>query len=268
MKSRSELLSALSAIVLFLLLETVSAILAARGGVVQRYRVLGAVRSVESWFWEKSRQAGYYFNYKTENERLAAENLELRRKLSSYEAAAARMEIPAPADADPAFSYIGATVIKNSVDKQHNYLILDRGRDDGVEVGLGVVTARGVIGIVSGVSRHYCYVVSLLSADQSVSVKLAGDGSFGPMTWPGVSPEETVLREIPVHTAVAPGDTVVTSGYSTIYPAGIPVGSVRQTSIDRGMSQDIDIRLFESFRSLYHVYVVKNNHAEELEGLQ
>lgn len=267
MKSRSALLSSLSAVLLFLLLETLSVVMAVNNGVVQRYRVLGAVRSVESWFWKQTGKVTYYFNYRTENERLAAENMQLRQMLSSYEAAAARGELPAPRTADPDFTYIGATVIRNSVDKQHNFLVLDRGRRDGVTPGMGVVTSSGVVGIVDAVSRSYCYVLSLLGTGQSVSVKLSRDGSFGPLTWPGISEKRAVLREIPVHVSAAPGDTVVTSGFSSIYPPEIPVGRVVKANISKGSSQDIEVELFESFRSLHHVYIVGNNHAKELEEL-
>ena len=266
MKSRYGLLSTLTAIVLFILLETLSIVLVVRGGVVQRFKVLGAVRSVESWCWQHTGRIGSYFSLRPENERLAAENLQLRQQLSRY--AAAQSELDSVVRfVEPPFTYIGATVIRNSVDRQHNYLILDRGAKEGVEPGMGVVTARGVVGIVSAVSRHYAYVLSLLNTEQSVSAKLAGSGSFGPLTWPGTEPDKAVLQEIPVHIQAAPGDTVYTSGYSTIYPPDIPIGSVAGSKISQGSSQELTVRLFEDFRSLHSVYIVANNHRQELEEL-
>ena len=266
MRSRYGLLSTLTAVILFIVLETLSIVLVVRGGVVQRYKVMGAVRSVESWFWQRTSGVAYYFNYRTENERLASENLQLRQQLARY--ATAQRELDSMAVfVEPEYTYYAATVIRNSVDRQHNYLILDRGSKDGIETGMGVVTAQGVVGMVNAVSRHYCHVVSLLSTGQSVSAKLAGSGSFGPMTWNGRSPDEAVLHEIPVHIQAAPGDTVLTSGFSTVYPPDIPLGAVVSAEVSRGSSQDITVHLFEDFRSLHNVYIVGNNRKEEMEEL-
>ena len=266
MKSRYGLLSSLTAIALFIILETFSIILVVKSGVVQRYKILGAVRSLEAWFWTRTSQATYYFNYKTENERLTDENLQLRQQLARYAAAKAELDSVVRI-VEPEYTYIGATVIRNSVDRQHNYLILDRGAKEGVEPGMGVMTDHGVIGIVSAVSRHYAYVISLLNTEQSVSAKLAVSGAFGPMTWPGLAPDKAVLSEIPVHVQVAPGDTVLSSGFSTIYPPDIPIGRVESARINQGSSQDLTIILFEDFRSLHHVYIVKNNRGEEIREL-
>ena len=264
MKSRYGLLSTITAAFLFILLETISVVLVVNRGVVQRYKVMGAVRSVESWFWERTSRAGQYFNLKTENDRLAEENLQLRQLNARMAAQLKESGIPDRIDG-PEFTYFGATVIRNSVNRQHNFLILDQGWKDGIEDGMGVVTARGVVGIVNGVSRHYSMVISLLDTDQSVSVKHVPSGAFGPMAWPGLAPDIAVLREIPVHIQAAPGDTVMTSGFSTLYPPDIPVGTVVSTSVSQGSSLEMTIRLFEDFRSLHHVYIVKNNHRQELD---
>lgn len=266
MKSRYGLLSALTALLLFIVLETASVLMVVEKGVVQRFRVLGAVRSVQAWCWSRTRTITDHFNYKAENERLAAENLQLRQQLARYTTAERQLDSLALI-VEPEFTYIGAAVVKNSVDRQHNFLIVNRGERDGVETGMGVVTARGVIGIVGAVSRGYAYVYSLLNTDQSVSGKLAGSGAFGPMTWPGRRPDRVILREIPVHVAVAPGDTVLSSGFSTIYPPDIPIGSVVESEVSKGSSQELTVQLFEDFRSLHNVYIVKNNRGQELEEL-
>lgn len=266
MRYRYGFLSTLTAIALFIVLETFSILLVVEKGVVQRYKVLGAVRSAQAWVWTRTSRVAYYFNYRAENERLSAENLQLRQQLARY--AAARTELDSlSVIVEPDYTFIGATVIKNSVDRQQNHLILDRGRKDGVETGMGVVTARGVIGIVGAVSGHYAYVLSLLGAGQSVSAKLSGSGAFGPMTWTGREPDRAVLREIPVHITAAPGDTVFSSGYSTIYPPDIPIGTVVESKVSKGSSQELTVQLFENFRTLHNVYIVKDNRRQEIEEL-
>ena len=266
MNSRNGLLSTLTAILLFFVLESLSILLVVENSVVQRFRILGTVRSVQAWFWTRTSRIDYYFHYRTENERLAAENLQLKQRVADLEAAAREME-ELSVRVEPDFTYIGATVVKNTVDRQRNHLIIDRGRKDGVEPGMGVVTSRGAIGIVGAVSGHYAYVISLLGTGQTVSAKLAGSGAFGPMVWPGTEPGRMLLQEIPVHIQAAPGDTVLTSGFSTIYPPDIPIGSVVASRVSKGASQELTVALFEEFRSLHSVYVVKNNRKPEIDAL-
>lgn len=266
MKNRYGLLSTLTAIALFFVLVTLSILLVVENGVVQRFKVMGAVRSAQAWVWTRTSSIGYFFNYRAENERLTRENLQLRQQLARYDAASSRLD-SLTLIVEPDYTFIGATVIKNSVDRQRNHLILDRGRKDGVEAGMGVVTDQGAVGIVGAVSGHYAYVRSLLDAGQSVSAKLSGSGAFGPMTWTGREPDRAILREIPVHVSVAPGDTVFSSGFSTIYPPDIPLGAVLNSEISKGSSQEITVRLFEDFRTLHNVYIVKDNRRKEIDEL-
>jgi rod shape-determining protein MreC len=266
MNSRSGLLSTLSAFLLFLVLASLSILLVVENGVVQRFRIMGTVRDIQAWGWTRTNSIATYFNFRTENERLVAENLRLQQQLARYQAAERELD-SAARYVEPDFSYISAAIIKNTVDRQHNHLVIDRGREEGVEPGLGVVTANGVIGIVGAVGDHYAYVISILGAGQTVSAKLAASGAFGPMTWPGSRPDRMILHEIPVHIQAAEGDTVLTSGYSTIYPPDIPLGSVVSAKVSQGSSQELTIALFEDFRTLHTVYVVRNNHQAEIEEL-
>jgi len=266
MNNRAGLLSTLTAIILFIVLESLSILLLVENSVVQRFRILGTVRTAQAWVWTRTGDIHYYFNLRSENEQLAEENRQLREQLDRYAATARRID-SLSVEEGPDFIWIGATVIKNTVNRQRNHLIIDRGRRDGVEPGMGVVTSRGVVGIVGAVSNHYAYVFSLLGTGQSVSAKLAASGAFGPMVWPGGASDRMLLQEIPVHIQVAPGDTVLTSGYSTIYPPDIPLGSVLGTKVSKGSSQELTVALFEEFRSLHSVYVVKNNRQPEIEEL-
>lgn len=266
MNNRSGLLSTISAILLFFVLASLSILLVVENGAVQRFRILGTARDIQAWGWERTSKISSFFNLRSENERLVAENLLLQQQVARYQAAARQLD-SATFRVEPDFSYLSATIVKNTVDRQHNHLIIDRGSKDGVEPGLGVVTARGIVGIIGAVGDHYAYVISILGAGQTVSAKLAGSGAFGPMTWPGIRPDRMLLQEIPVHIQAAPGDTVLTSGYSTIYPPDIPLGVIVSSKVSQGASQDITVTLFEDFRSLNSVYIVKNNRREELEEL-
>lgn len=266
MRSRYDLIYLLSSILIFIVLETLSIVMVANNGVVQRFKILGAVRDAETFFWEKGNRIHAYSNYKLDNERLINENLQLRAELDRYRTYLADKDSTAT-DAGGQYVFRAAHIVRNSINKQHNYLILDRGAEHGVEVGMGVITNNGVVGIVSATTRHHCYVTSLLNKDQSVSAKLASGASFGPLSWNGKNSSGAVLSEISIHSGAAVGDTIVTSGYSTIYPPDIPIGRVVDTRIIQGVTLDLDVELFEDFKSLNNVYIVSNTREKEIREL-
>lgn len=266
MRSRYDLIYLLSSILIFIVLETLSIVMVANNSVVQRFKILGAIRDAETFFWEKGNRIHAYSNYKFDNERLINENLQLHAELDRYRTFLADKDSIAT-DSEGQYVFRAAHIVRNSINKQHNYLILDRGAENGVEVGMGVITNNGVVGIVNATTRRHCCVTSLLNKGQSVSAKLASGASFGPLSWNGKNSSGAVLSEISIHSGAAVGDTIVTSGYSTIYPPGIPIGRVVGTRIIQGVTLDLDVELFEDFRSLNNVYIVSNTREKEIHEL-
>ena len=162
---------------------------------------------------------------------------------------------------------IPASIIKNTPNKQHNYLILNRGAKDGVEPEMGVVTHNAIIGVVGAVSENYCYVISFLNKSQKASAMISGTTDFGLLTWNGVDGNGATLSHVPLSSTAAVGDTVCTSGYSTIYPPDIPVGTITDVNAVSGMYKDMDVDLFQDIRSLKYVYIVQRHHQDEIDEL-
>lgn len=108
----------------------------------------------------------------------------------------------------------------------YNYVTINKGKSDGITDGMGVINRDGVVGIVSAVSDNYAVVISLLNHKLRLSCKIKGSGYIGSLTWDGQSPEYMMLEELPRHVTFERGDTVVTSGYSSAFPEGLPVGTV------------------------------------------
>ena len=261
---RVNLINALLTLLLFILLETVSIVLVTKRGVVQRYRILGASRAMQAGIWESENNIRDFFSYRSENRRLVAENERLHDEIEALRSAWRDLpEVIGEGD----YSYIGATVLKNSVNRQSNSLILNRGEQDGIEEGMGVVTDCGIVGIVDAVDISRCRVISFLSAGQSVSAKLTRENIFGTMSWPGRTPSKALLSQIPAHAEAAVGDSISSSGFSTIFPADIPLGVVSKVSSD-GVSINLTIDLFQDFTALQHVYIVRNNRREEIRRLE
>ena len=266
MRDRSGIISSLVTFLLFVILEAVSIVMITNNGVIQRYRIMNSLREVQAYFWSRNVKFSQFLSYKTENERLWDENIKLKQQLENCRTLKNLLDSNV-FEVSPDFTYIQARIVKNYTDNQQNFLVIDRGSDDGVEKGMGVVTEKGVVGIVNASGPHYSQVISFLNVDQSISAKIRKSGEFGPMVWQGTSIKTAVIREIPIHSEVAPGDTIVSSGYSSIYPSDIPIGTVDHTEEVNGISRNIYVTLFENFRALSRVYVVRNNRTEEINSL-
>ena len=191
--------------------------------------------------------------------------------------------------ADNGFNYIPATIIKSSTNTQHNYLIIDKGSEDGVTRNSGIITDKGVIGIVDAVSSHYSYAISFLNLNWSgislriassfclisflntelfISARLGNSGAVGPLAWDGTGSDRAILKEIPLQFKFAPGDTVYTSGYSTIFPPDIPIGVAGESKIINGATNEIKVDLFQNHKALKYVTIVSNTRAAEIEAIE
>jgi len=267
MKKRSGLIRSFISIFVFILLECVSIVMITNDSIVQRYKIMGIIRNYQTFFWQQKEDVKYYFNLSKINDQLVTENTDLKKKITKYEGYLSNRDSILLSDCAD-YSYLPATIVKNSINKQHNYIIINKGSSSGVKKGMGVITDSGVVGVVNSVSNNLSYVISFLNTSQSVSGKIAKTNHFGPMLWKGTTISTAVLTKIPIHTKVNIGDTIVTSGYSAIFPAEIPLGIIKSTKTVYGISQDIDVSMFQDFRSLRFVNVVINRKMGEITELE
>lgn len=236
---------------------------------------LTSANSVSSSVYEISGNVTGYFNLRSINDdlqkrnaRLENEVLNLREQLAYYRTlvpddSAAMANMPANR-----FNYIAANVSSNSTNKPQNYFTIDRGSKAGVEKGMGVVNQNGVVGIVNVVGKNTARVISLLNETQHFSVKVKGTHSVGSLQWRTGNPSVAYAEEMPRHVPYHVGDTVVTSGFSTTFPEGIPIGVVLgqvHTSDDNFIT--LKLRLLPRFNELGTVRVIIDNFKNELDSL-
>jgi|LAHU01.1.fsa_nt_gb rod shape-determining protein MreC len=270
MRRNPRLIKIFLSIALFLLLEGISVILITNNSIIQKYRIMGFTRSAQSFFWKQGESVRYFLNYKKENQLLEAENRILKERIATlkkYLDDVSAEEAIARVSGTGDYTFIPATIIKNSINKQHNYIILNVGSKNGVEEGMGVITSWGIVGIVEAVSPRISYVSSFLNTSQSVSAKIVSNDVFGPMIWTGVA-NKAVVREIPIHTEVYLGDTISTSGYSAIFPPDIPLGIVTSVDEVNGVALELGVEMFQNFRALRLVDVVINNYGKEINTIE
>ena len=201
------------------------------------------------------------------NARLENEVLNLRHQLAEFHTLVSD-SLDFAGSNEQRYDYVAATVINNNVRHPKNYFSINRGSNDGIKVGQGVVDHNGVVGIVNVTGKNTARVISLLNESQRFSVKLKNSDYIGSLVWKGGDPTIAYMDEVPRHTKYQLGDTVVTSGYSLSFPADIPVGTVMNRI--KGADDNfyiLKIHLTPDFKSLSTVRVIKDNFKESVDSL-
>lgn len=174
-----------------------------------------------------------------------------------------------PIKMDKSFVVCPANVVNISVRRYDNYITINKGENDGVCVGMGVISGLGVVGIVSRTSDNYSLILPVINSKSSVSCKIARTDYFGFLKWEGGDPLVAYMTDVPRHAEYEIGDTIVTSGHSTVFIEGIPVGTViSKDDSDDGMSFTFGVHLFTDFGRLNDVYVMALPPREELIELE
>ncbi len=258
---------------LFFLLEVLSLVLVYRNNAYQRNVMLSSANVLTGHISSVASSITSYLNLREVNRELLERNgqlelrmLELQDQIEALAADTARFEglaLPDSAEAFP-YSFVVADVVSNSVTRLANYITVDKGSADGIRPDMGVVSNRGVVGIVSTVSERFSVIIPLLNPKLRLSCKVRGGSFFGSLSWDGRDAAYANLDELPRHVEFQKGDTIVTSGYSAVFPEGIIVGIVD----DEGKRHDdnfysLRIKLATDFGALNSVRIIRNFHQSE-----
>lgn len=265
---------------LFVILEVAAVLLVMHNGAAQKTKLMEGVRSFSAFFWDKSNSVKEYTRLREINAALSEENKLLLQQNNFYkdfivkEKGEDKLEeitsIISQNSADEnlgSFEFILAKVVKNTKGTEHNYLIIDKGSNDGVIEDLGVITPTGVVGIVRGVGSKYSYVLSFLNLKQAVSAKIGSSEVYGSLIWDGKNTGKARLTQIPLSMEIKQGDIVYTSGNSSFFPSDIPLGVAGDYNVASGISKDIEVTLFQDFSNLDYVIVVKNANRAQIDSL-
>lgn len=260
------------AFLLFLFLEVVSLVLVFNYNSFQRSRFLNSSNFISANLYNSVSSVLQYFELAQVNQQLAEENAQLRsdlerhQVLNDFDADSISYMVEL---ADSVFRFTPAKIINNSVNKQQNYITINKGRKHGVKPDQGIISPFGIVGVITSVSESYATGLSLLNPRWSVSAKLQGSGYYGSLVWNGEDYRTADLLEIPFHVSLSQGDTIVTSGYSSIFPEGLLVGTIDSYTQPEGENYySIKVRLSADFKLLRYVQVIENLKKQEIIELE
>ena len=209
-----------------------------------------------------------YFNLKEQNDILHEENNRLRLLLMNGGMISSEISLDSTV-IDTNYLFTAAQVISNNYAGTRNNLTINKGENDSIKIDMGVISSEGVVGIINSTSSNYASVQSVLNTSSRIVGKFKKSNQFGTMVWDAKDPNIVQLTEIPRIANVMIGDTIITDSKSTIFPEGIPIGSV--INFQRDPSNDyyaIDVELFSDMTRLKHLYVISHRDAPEIKALE
>lgn len=234
----------------------------ARNNSFHKARILHIKHVVIGNISRKYTNISSYLSLVKENKALVNENLRLYNLLPEY-----YFDPTANAYTDTTnrdlYTFIPARVTNNSINKQFNFITINRGRIAGIETEMAVICNEGIVGVVKEVTDNYASVISVLNREFFPNAKIKKNGYYGPIEWPGFRYDKVYLKEIPLHVNVGIGDTIITSQYSDIFPEGIMVGIVEKFEPEEGLFLNITVKLSTDFKKLTNVWIVKSNMRKE-----
>ncbi|TAI48054.1 rod shape-determining protein MreC [Flagellimonas allohymeniacidonis] len=206
-----------------------------------------------------------YFSLQEENDRLVKENERLRRILFN-----ANEENKVQLDtASIDFEVTEARIVKNSFASPRNYLTINKGSNHGLEQDMGVITTRGILGIVENTSSNFSTVQSLLNTKSNINAKIKNTNYFGSLVWDARDYTIVQLVDIPRLVPLVVGDTIVTGAMSSIFPENIPIGVIKKYDLNASKSfYNIDVELFNDMANVKNIYIIRNRNKSEIRELE
>ena len=260
---------------LFILLEVICFVLLFRFNNYQQSVYFTSANVVTGKVYEVSGSVSSYFHLKSVNEDLLDRNMLLEQQIANLENALRERQVDSVIVNsirnldNKDYQIFKAHVIRNSLNQADNYITLDKGSSSGIRPEMGVVDGNGVVGIVYKTSPNYSLVISVLNSKSSISCKIVGSEYFGYLKWEHGDSRYAYLKDLPRHAEFNLGDTVVTSGYSTVFPAGVMVGTVDDMcDSNDGLSYLLKIKLATDFGKLGDVRVIARTGQMEQQELE
>ena len=257
--------------IIFILLEVLSFSLIVLHNNYQRTVFSGYTASFFGTISSVVTRVDDYFYLKVTNEKLVAENTELRNeieKLKLLNRISNADTLWAPTDsADVDYVYKTAEMINSSFNKTKNYIVIDKGATEGIKPEMAVCSSEGVVGIIEKVSNRYARVLPLINTNLRISAKIKKNGYYGSLQWDGDDYRYSYLNDIPFHVDTEVGDTIVTSGFSSIFPEGEMIGFVESVNKETANFLTIKVKLATDFKRISDVYIIANPRKEEQQAL-
>lgn len=251
---------------LFLLLFSISLSLIIQSHDYHKSKFINSANALTGGLYGTFNNINSFFNLKKENEILLEENNRLKSILYNTQNEDLKDSIIS-IDSTQIYKFTAGSVYRNNYASANNYILINKGKKHGIDEDLGVITSKGIVGIVDEASNKYASVISILNSNSKISARLKKSNHSGILEWNGNSPNIVQLVDVQKQAPLMAGDVIETGG-SSIFPTGIPIGEVLSFKLDETQNYYIvQVKLFNDMTNLSHVYIIQNLDAEEISTL-
>jgi rod shape-determining protein MreC len=197
-------------------------------------KVLSPVRDVANWFSSTFRAKSQVDRLTKEVNSYRAQVAQLRQYQYDYNNVAAEIKLDSRIGAS-SLAPVAANVYERDPQLWYSQLLVDKGTDDGVRLNDPVISQGGLIGKVVNAAATVSVVQLITDHSMAVTAEVLPGGYTGELVPSVGNPNQLVLQYLPSHANIVPTQTVVTAGFKSgkldsLYPAGIPIGTVTSAS--------------------------------------
>ena len=255
-------------ILMFVILEIICVSMLMHSLPYHKRKLVNLSNSISGYFFDNKTKFNSYFSLMEENQKIIEHNKLLMSKLYSIDNDSISYYSLNDKSYDTIYKFIPARVINNSIYHTNNYLLLDKGKKDGITVDMGVICNDGIVGKIANVSNNYSTVLSLLHPYTIVSAVFTDNQHIANVCWDNKDYRFGLVKDIPYHLEPKKGDTLVTSGFSNIYPPNIMIGTIEEMYENNSdVFSMAKIRFSTNFSTLRNVYIIKNIYQSEIDSL-
>ncbi len=265
-----EFIRSIYVVILFIIAETIAISHYAWSNSYTQAKIFVASNRVTGGVTGTMHNMTHLFELPGENRRLSERIAQLEAQVDEYELnmvdTLAAGEIIFD---DPAYTYVVGKVVSNSINKHDNFIVIDKGIEDGVREQMALITPSGeMLGYVAGCTERYSASLSMLSASFTTSGKVKGGANYGSISWSGENRYQVSMSELSKYEPINVGDTIVSTGFSNIFPGGVTIGTVASFELNEMQTAyEVDIDLAAQMTAINHVLLVGFRDSGEIEEL-
>lgn len=268
-------------VVVYLILLLFSFLLIINSNYFHKSKILLFSNNITNYTFDKLSFFNEYFELQKINSILNEENLFLKSQLEKI----VKKDFIDSLE-NVSFKYKNAKVISNNLSSFKNHLVINKGLKHGLKNEMGIVSSKGIVGIINRTSKNYSSAMSVLNIDTKINAKIKRSSYFGTIEWDGISNKHLLLNDIPETADIKVGDSIITGGMSLIFPEGINIGVVSKiinynkeddTNLNvveyskiqfRENYLNIEVKLHTDMNNLNNVYVIESINREEFKNIK
>lgn len=253
---------------IFLLIEIIAIAVYAGSTPYSQSRMLSINHYVTGWTQRLFTEVSGYFALRNDNIALTEHIAELENKLNAYQSLI-QEQVDISVDLQSS-QYIAARIVSNSINRPHNYIVVNKGLSDGVRIGMSVLSAEGfAVGSITNCSQNFSIASSILNTSLKISARLSEDGSMGLANWRGGDAHIMEFSDITKYAQISVGDTVEAIDFSEYFPSGTIIGTIESFELNDDQTMyNCRLKIAADMSRINNVILVDNHSIDEVRRLK